>query len=254
MKKNKTFLILVFIILIIFISGKSGGDFLKEKFYSSFAGIGSFFWEKADFYKILEGFLRPKRIILRNELLEKENIILKNRIFQLKEEIRKKENREEMAGNPLFHQFEIEEVEILFKKRGRDIVVINKGTKNGIKKGDAVVSKEGALFGKITKTGEKVSEVDIITNKGFRFSALIEKNGDSFLAVFEGGGDYTLFPSYLSSEKAVGEKALAFTAPLGEVFPSGILVGEVEGREKVKPYFKRSLFAPLFFVLKLQDE
>ena len=116
-----------------------------------------------------------------------------------------------------------------------DEVTIDKGSKNGIKKDMAVVNSEG-LVGKISKVSKNHSTVKLISNEASidKISVKI-KTKEKYV--------YGLISSYnaktntfvvegISENTEIDENADVVTTGMGDIFPSGILVGKVSGFTK----------------------
>ena len=113
-----------------------------------------------------------------------------------------------------------------------NMITINKGEKDGIKTDMAVISYEG-LIGKVVEVNKNTSKVKLLTNENKDISVAInivledESTTAGILENYDAeNGRYNVqvFDTNVEIEK--GMKIL--TSGTGGVFPSGILVGEVE--------------------------
>ena len=113
-----------------------------------------------------------------------------------------------------------------------NMITINKGEKDGIKTDMAVISYEG-LIGKVVEVNKNTSKVKLLTNENKDISVAINivlEDESTTAGIFENydaeNGRYNVqvFDTNVEIEK--GMKIL--TSGTGGVFPSGILVGEVE--------------------------
>ena len=109
-------------------------------------------------------------------------------------------------------------------------LVIDKGSKNGIKKGDAVITSSG-LIGKITSVSNFSSTVKLLTSD--EISNKISVKVDN-----ENGYQYGLLIGYdvekgvyrlegITNSSNIKEGDLVTTTGLTDYFPSGILIGKV---------------------------
>ncbi len=107
---------------------------------------------------------------------------------------------------------------------------IDKGTKNGIKKGDAVITSEG-LIGKITNVSNFSSSVKLITTDEISNKISVKINsGDKYLYGLLIGYDknYNIYKiEGITESNLVKEGDLVTTTGLTDYFPSGILIGRV---------------------------
>ena len=113
-----------------------------------------------------------------------------------------------------------------------NMITLNKGEKDGIKTDMAVISYEG-LIGKVVEVNKNTSKVKLLTNENKDISVAInivledETTTAGILENYDAeNGRYNVqvFDTNVEIEK--GMKIL--TSGTGGVFPSGILVGEVE--------------------------
>lgn len=109
-------------------------------------------------------------------------------------------------------------------------LTIDKGSKNGIKKGDAVVTNEG-LIGKVVNVSNFSSSIKLLTSDeisskisvkvedegNFYYGLLIGYNKERKVYEIEGITDY----------KKIKEGDMVTTTGLTDYFPSGLLVGKV---------------------------
>ena len=116
-----------------------------------------------------------------------------------------------------------------------DIFTINKGKKDGIKKGNAVLSKDG-LVGEIEIVNNNTSEVKLITNT--TFSAKFECNNNYYFGIID---KYNIMSNELYLNNVIGdfnEKDVigvnVMTSGLDENIPSGLLIGKIKKVKKDK--------------------
>ena len=109
-------------------------------------------------------------------------------------------------------------------------VVIDKGSKNGVKKGDAVITSNG-LIGKITNVSNFSSTVKLLTSSEIsnKISVKINSN-DVYLYGLLIGYDRELNIyniEGITNSDSIKEGDLVTTTGLTDYFPSGILIGKV---------------------------
>lgn len=106
--------------------------------------------------------------------------------------------------------------------------VINKGTAQGVKKNDVVITDEG-LVGYIHEVGTTWANVVSIIDPKASVGSVIERTGDR--AIIE--GDLQLMDkgqcemSYISKGADIAVGDYVETSGVGEVYPKGILIGKV---------------------------
>jgi rod shape-determining protein MreC len=170
--------------------------------------------------------------------LEKENRMLKQKISELQagnhrmEEIRlanerlkqllqfRGENSLSMIGAEVIGQ----DPSSWFKS-----VTVDKGERDGVKKGMAVISPVGVI-GQILKTAPHYASVLLITDYNSAVDSIVQRTRAK--AIVEGKGENQCELKYLlrTEEVAVGDAVV--TSGLGGNFPKGLMVGEVKSVDK----------------------
>jgi rod shape-determining protein MreC len=170
--------------------------------------------------------------------LEKENRVLKQKIAELQEENHRmkemkltnerlrqllqfrEKNSPSMIGAEVIGQ----DPSSWFKS-----VTIDKGEKDGVKKGMAVISPTGVI-GQILKTAPHYATVLLITDYNSAIDSLVERTRAK--AIVEGKGENRCQLKYLlrAEEVAVGD--VVVTSGLGGNFPKGLMVGKIKKVDK----------------------
>ncbi|MBD3426195.1 MAG: rod shape-determining protein MreC [Candidatus Omnitrophica bacterium] len=107
--------------------------------------------------------------------------------------------------------------------------IINKGTRDGLRKNMAVCSSEG-LLGKTVEVQNSISSVMLITHPGFRAGGTLKDSRIN--GVIAGGGKGKVRMLYIPADADVETGEIAITSGFSHVFPEGITVGEVVSVEK----------------------
>ena len=163
-----------------------------------------------------------------NELLKSENKILRNKL-----KIKKDFN---ITGV---------NAEIILPKirNGHSIITINKGLKNKIKIGSAVINNKG-LVGQIINTSKSYSEIMPITSEDYAVPAIMDNGKENVILYGNGNGglEIPLFPS--SSSIVINDKFV--TSGIGGLYPKGIIIGRVvEIKSTTSPKFNSIRIVPL---------
>src|SRR3984893_5316624 len=117
----------------------------------------------------------------------------------------------------------------------RQRVLVNRGTRNGLFKGQAVLDDKG-LLGQTTHVGPFSAEVILITDPEHAVPVQIERTGLRTIAVGTGDTASLALP-YLPANADVKTGDVLITSGLGGVFPAGYPVGRVAEvhRDAVQP-------------------
>lgn len=124
-------------------------------------------------------------------------------------------------------------------------LTIDKGTKSGIKKGMAVITKKG-LIGKINKVYKNSSEIKLITSDDIKFkvSIAIKTNNQDNFAIMNG---YDIEKGLIKATgidktTVINKGDEVLTSGLGELFPTGIFIGNVEEIESDKYNLSKTVY------------
>jgi len=170
--------------------------------------------------------------------LEKENRMLKQKIAELQEENHRMKEMK-LANERLRQLLHFREKNspsmIGAEVIGQDpsswfkSVTIDKGERDGVKKGMAVISPVGVI-GQILKTAPHYATVLLITDYNSAIDSIVERTRAK--AIVEGKGENRCQLKYLlrAEEVAVGD--VVVTSGLGGNFPKGLMVGEIKKVDK----------------------
>jgi rod shape-determining protein MreC len=170
--------------------------------------------------------------------LGRENATLKQRIAELQKENR--QMREMAIANERLQRLlqfreKISPSVIGAEVIGQDpsswfkSVTVNKGEKDGVRKGMAVISPEGVI-GQILKTAPDYATVLLITDYNSAIDSIVQRTRAK--AIVEGKGENLCQLKYLlrADEVIVGDTVV--TSGLGGNFPKGLTVGEIKKVDK----------------------
>ena len=191
---------------------------------------------------------------------KKENDVLKKKIALLEEE---NHQMKEMAiANERYRtllQFRENVVAPMIAAEvvGRDpsswfrSVTINKGEAEGVSKGMAVISPDGAI-GQVFKTSLYYATVLLITDYNSAIDAIVQRTRSK--TIVEGKDENRCQLKYLLRTEDVVEGDVVVTSGLGGKFPKGLMVGEIQKVEK-KGYgvFQHADLVPSVDFTKLEE-
>lgn len=201
----------------------------------------------SDFF---EGFVNSKN-------LKKENDDLRLKIKQLlaesvllEEIVQENEFLRESLGLGLQKEFKLSLAEVISKETGRDAILINQGSKDGLVTGLPVITEQKILLGKVAEVESNFAWVTLISDKESSFDAKIIETDIS--GVVRGQGTLRLKLDLVPQDKEVFKGDLVVSSSLGGVYPAGFLAGSVENIEKsdVQSFYDIEL-SPLFDIRSL---
>lgn len=109
-----------------------------------------------------------------------------------------------------------------------DEILVNKGSSDGIEIGDAVISADG-LVGRVIKVSDKTSSIQLLSARDLENQVSIKIRLDEKKYVFGilKNNDGVLVIEGIDKNISITEGMKVLTSGLSDVFPSGILIGEV---------------------------
>lgn len=165
-------------------------------------------------------------ILKENTQLKEENTSLKAEIIKNKEVLRENNILKEELKFAQSTNLQLRSANIIAKSPSGliDSVIIDKGSKDGIKKNQAVVS-QGFLIGRINKVNKNNSEIILIISNSSKIPAFLQDSRGT--GVMQGGlKGLILDDIQLDIIPKKGEAVL--TSDIGNILPSGIPIGKVE--------------------------
>jgi rod shape-determining protein MreC len=174
-----------------------------------------------------------KRYFTAHHQLVQENYLLKQQAFEHRVMLQRlsaiqAENvhlRSLLNGNiPIQPKVILGEISHTGRDPFSNVVIVNRGTKHGIKAGQAVVDAKGVI-GQVTRVYPFSSEVTLITDKELTIPIQIERN--QLRAIAFGAGNNTLDIPYLPAnvDIRVGDKLV--TSGIDGIYPAGLAVATV---------------------------
>lgn len=187
-----------------------------------------FIIDKVEDYKLLINIRQKYQLLLpevsRIESLNAENIELRRQIEALKQELN---------ITYTINEYEFLNATVISRNVANwyNTITIDKGRYNGVTTDMVVVNSQG-LIGKIVSTTTFTSEIRLITTSDTanKISVTIASEGKKINGLIK---DYNYKTKHLevegvSNTEYVGIGDYVYTSGLGEIFPSGILIGKVE--------------------------
>ena len=166
--------------------------------------------------------------------LEQENADLRQQIRDEEEATRENEQLRELLNLQEKRRdfvFESARVSARSTDNWRSTLTLSKGSDDGVEQGDCVITETGLLVGVVSKVGSTYSTVTTIIDTSIEMGGLITRTNSA--GVLEGDFDLMqqgkLKLSYLPDGAQLGAGDEVLTSGNGDVYPSGLVVGQVEG-------------------------
>lgn len=134
----------------------------------------------------------------------------------------------------------------------RNSIVIDKGEKDGVKVGQAVIADNGILAGKIIKADSTTSMVQLINDQQSKIAATI-MNNDKSMGILEGGYGLSIQMNFIPQNESILVGDTIITSGLENEIPHGLVIGTVDSVEKeaYQP-FQKATISPLINLEKIR--
>lgn len=106
------------------------------------------------------------------------------------------------------------------------IIIINKGAKDGVLPGLAVTSSHGIIIGKIIKVKSNLSEVYLTTNPACKLAATMQ-NQDKTSGIVQGELGLTVKMEFIPQTEEIKVGDTVVTSGLEQNIPRGLVIGKV---------------------------
>lgn len=166
--------------------------------------------------------------------LQKENAVLRDTVNKLQAEVAqlseaKKENEQlrKDLGFVTDNSFSYESAEVIAfdPSNLRGVLTINKGGKNGLKTGMAVISN-GFMAGRISEISENSAKVQLVTDSMSAIPVTLKSANTNGIA--KGGIGYGLSMEKIPQGEQINSGDIVITSGLGGEVPKGLILGIVE--------------------------
>jgi rod shape-determining protein MreC len=133
-------------------------------------------------------------------------------------------------------------------------ILVMAGTKDGVEKGQAVISGEG-LVGRIIEAGEETSRVLLVTDINSRVPVVVEDTLQN--AIMSGTNDYRPQMIHMPQDSEIAEGARIVTSAYGAAYPQGLPVGKIvmgKAGEKLVHLFADTNSMQIVRILKMKED
>lgn len=105
-------------------------------------------------------------------------------------------------------------------------LIINRGAKDGLIPGLAVVSEEGLIVGKVLETKDVTARICLTTNPNCQLAAAIQ-NSNKTQGITDGDLGLTIKMEYIPQLEKIAPGDIVITSGLGEYIARGLVIGKV---------------------------
>jgi len=174
----------------------------------------------------LSGIIFYHRNFVQNEKLKKEVDLLRNKLNTQEEIYQENLRLKELLSFKNKSSYKVIATRVI----GRSLdswsssVIIDKGKRNGIKRGMTVINYSG-LVGRVIDTQEFTSKILLISDPNFAVSAIVQRSRQEGLV--SGTLGTHLVMRYLPEKSDINIGDVIVTSGLNEAYPKGLLIGTV---------------------------
>lgn len=122
-------------------------------------------------------------------------------------------------------------------------LIINRGSRDGIKESNPVIVYSGIVIGKIARVEEDMAIIRLITDNQSRIAATL-MNKEKSIGLVEGGFGLSVRMTSVPQHEMIAIGDTVITSGLEKEMPHGLIIGQVESVEKeVYEPFQRAIIA-----------
>jgi rod shape-determining protein MreC len=162
--------------------------------------------------------------------LKTENLSLSQELLLITEVQKENDRLREALETAKKEKFDLVFVEIIGKEVDRDVLILNKGSRDGIEEGMPVITEEKVAVGSIGVVAEHTAKVQLLSLLNHASDVKIQ--GQEVIGVLEGQGRYRVLLNLIPQEEELKEGDIVLTSALGGIFPDNLLIGELLSIEK----------------------
>ncbi len=243
---TKKAILIIFVLAIIFFGlNFFGGNELKNLFYNQSLGLQKFFWQKGSELS----FNAQDQQALNKNLISENQKLLSN-LADLDSLKKENEILREALGIGLVNDYGLIMGEVTAKNNFSfkgisyiDSILINKGTRDGVKKGFPVILQNKILLGKIVDVYPNFSRAILISSLESIIDVQIQDSSNFALA--KGQGNQKIILDMFPKDQELELGKLVITSALGGVYPSGMVVGTIGAVNSVdsEPFKKAEIIS-----------
>ncbi len=174
-----------------------------------------------------------------NQKLADENAELKRHVSRLNSKLFRLNKAN--SQSELFNQFDFTSARVIKNsvRQSQNYITINKGSKDGIEPGMAVVDNEG-IVGKVKTVSNHFALVTSILHTEVLVSAKVKRTGDLCTVEWPGRSPYQVMVTYLPKHVNIQEGDSIVTSGYNAVYPEGMPIAVVKeyGLKDESPFYE----------------
>ena len=207
----------------------------SSEFFSSFAAFGS--------------------VQKENNNLREENQKLLSQLSSLQQSLRDNQELKTALENTKASNFTVLPAKIIGLDSQNDLMLINKGSADGISENMPLISSQNVLYGKVIKVYKNFSQAMLISSVSSVVDVKIQNSNPSQPPIYgavKGSGALSLYLDLVNTDAQIKEGDTLVTSALEGTFPPDLLVGKIQSVNKndSKP-FQTAQVQALFDVKKI---
>ena len=196
-------------------------------FLETLSPVQGFFWDLGSASsRFFSGLFNSASLKKENIQLEERILTLQQKFLSLQDVEKENEQLHKALSLGIEKKFTVISSRIIGKDPSQDILFLDKGSRDGIVRGMAVITPANAAVGKIEEVFETTSKVMLLSHPANSFEAKIPREG--VVGAVKGQGGYQAFLDLIPQESKVVQGDIVVSASLGGVFPEDLLIGEVK--------------------------
>lgn len=226
---------------------------IRNSFYIISSPLSNIFFNTgSDTHGFFDSFSSIKNLQEENNNLKTKNQELLYQVSLLQDSLRQNGAEKQLLNLQLENNFTLVLAQTIGLDTLNDSMIINKGSKDGVKEHMAIISNQKVLLGKIGKVYENFSDVVLLSNKnsvvdveiypvksasqgeampteGGQFNEVKNSNQNQLpiYGVIKGEGNLAMYLDLVHTDEPLKERDVLVTSALEGIFPKNLPVGEI---------------------------
>ena len=235
---------------------------IKNTFYYLTAPVSNLFWKAGDNMSGFFGsFLHAGSLTQENNNLQQQNQQLLSQIASLQNALQQDKAIKEVVQNTRSDNFKMILAQSIGLDSANDVVLLNRGSSDGIGQNMPVISSTKVLIGKVSRVYKNFCQIMLISSKDSVVAAQIlplsasQDIGSSgqVSGVIKGSGNLSMYLDLVASDQSLHQQDVVTSSALEGIYPKGLLIGKISSIDSndVKPFQTANILP--FFDIKNMD-